>query len=260
MKEIVKILPSEDICYFGDTAHVPYGNKSIKTINRFTLAASRFLLEKNIKLLVIACNTACAAAIEAVQSTLPIPVIGVIDPGVEKILKTTKNNHVGIVATRATTDSKVYAGLIHKKNPLIHVESLATPLLVPLIEEGWSHKAITEEVVKEYLYHFEGCSIDTLLLACTHYPLLQPLFEKNLPHVCVLNSADIVAEKVYEEMKKQNLLNPKRQKPTYRYFVSDDKEKFCFFGKNFLPYPLDNVEEMEEKKRDEIFIESCLNI
>jgi glutamate racemase len=260
MKEIVRLLPSEDIFYFGDTAHVPYGNKSPKTIQKFTKASSQFLLEKEIKLLVIACNTACALALDSIKSFLPIPVIGVIEPGVEKILKTTRNNQVGIVATRATTDSGVYPNLIQKRNSLVQVQSLATPLLVPLIEEGWAEKSITEEVVKEYLHDFKNLSIDTLLLACTHYPLLQPLFEKNLPGVTVLNSADIVAEKVFLEMQKQDLLKPSSQKGLYRYFVSDDKEKFYTFGKHFLPFPLENVEEIEEKKRDEIFVETCLNI
>ncbi|MGX8728531.1 MAG: glutamate racemase, partial [Lachnospiraceae bacterium] len=172
-REIMRNLPRERIVYFGDTARVPYGNKSKPTVVRYSRQIVRFLMQQEIKAIVIACNTATALAIEEVKEEAGIPVIGVVEPGAVTAAAVTKNKQVGVIATRATTSTNAYAKAIHRIDPEINVISEACPLLVPLAEEGWIHDRITDEIIMRYLDDLLEHDIDTLILGCTHYPLFR---------------------------------------------------------------------------------------
>ncbi|MGH7885554.1 MAG: glutamate racemase, partial [Thermodesulfobacteriota bacterium] len=172
-KEIIKHLPYENIVYLGDTARVPYGTKSRETVIKYAESNSRFLLSKGIKLLVVACNTASAYAIKALEAQLTIPVVGVIRPGAKKAVESTKNGRIGVIGTPSTIKSNAYPKVINKINPDITVFSKACPLFVPLAEEGWLQNDIARNVALEYLSELKKFDIDTLILGCTHYPLLK---------------------------------------------------------------------------------------
>ena len=187
--EIMKQLPNEQIIYFGDTARVPYGNKSKKTIIRYSNQIVNFLLSKNIKAIVIACNTASAFALESIVSEVSIPVVGVIKPGARIAASVTKNSNIGIIGTKGTISSDIYQRFLNEIAAEVKVYGKACPLFVPLVEEGWINDPITFDVAKRYLSEFMDYNIDTLVLACTHYPLLRDTI------------ASVVGDKV-------NLVNP----------------------------------------------------
>lgn len=173
------LLPSENIYYVGDTARVPYGGKSAATIERYSQEISRMLLEEGAKLIVVACNSASALALPSLQASLPVPVVGVIQPGAAAAVAATKNQRVGVIGTRATIHSRAYERAIHSLNAAVQVEARACPLLVPLIEEGWLEDNVTRDVVARYLDPMLEKGIDTLVLGCTHYPLLHRLLEQH---------------------------------------------------------------------------------
>ena len=175
-REIMRQLPEERMVYFGDTARLPYGTKSKNTVIRFSRQIVRFLMTKEVKAIVIACNTATACALEEIQRELPIPVIGVIDAAARVAGSVTKNNRVGVVGTTATIESGMYEKALRQYNEKAEVYGKACPLLVSLAEEGWLHDTITEEVVSRYLKDLQYKSVDTLILGCTHYPLLRSTF------------------------------------------------------------------------------------
>lgn len=243
MQQVIQKLPGEHIVYFGDTARVPYGEKSRETILRYTIESAIFLLEQNIKLLVIACNTVCSTqAHERLQQLFNIPVIGVIAPGAEQAVKSTRNRRIAVLGTRATVRSGMYQKEIQKHLPDATVISIPCPLFVPLVEEHMISHSATRLIVKEYLAPLHEQDVDTILLGCTHYPLLRSLIQEEFPHATVVDSAATCASKVEEILTTHQLHAEHAVMQPHRYFASDDPEKFRKLGREFLGMPLDKVE------------------
>ena len=241
VKSIMERLPNESMIYFGDTARVPYGIKSKETITRFTHEIIRFLMEQKIKLIVVACNTVCASSLETVQEQYPIPMIGVIEPGAKAAVNHTKNNRVGVIGTQRTIDSGAYIEAIHKFNPEIKVESLPCPLFVPLAEEGWTNNAVTMATAKEYLAPLKSKDIDTMVLGCTHYPLLKEAIGEVMgPKVKLVDSGDETALEIERTLRRMQL-ETNNLETSYNFYVSDAPEKFLTNGLKFLNRPISNV-------------------
>lgn len=242
MREIMKRLPNENLIYYGDTARLPYGNKSSEVVTRYSMESASFLVEQNIKLLVVACNTATAYALDKLQQTFGIPVLGVIEPGAEKAIKTSKNNCIAVLGTKGTIGSGVYQRMIEKKMPQAKVVSIACPLFVPLVEESFLHHPVTSLVIKHYLAPLKEHGVDTVLLGCTHYPMLKhKIAEELMEHVAIIDSACTCAEKVAGILNESQLTNHSRSKGNYQYFVSDDPIKFQHAGSEYLGDSISNV-------------------
>lgn len=243
MKKLMEKLPHEKLIYFGDTARLPYGDKSPETILRYSLENAIFLMEHKIKLLVIACNTASAYAMNKLKAILNIPIIDVIQPGADCASMTTKNQRIGILGTRATISSNAYKDEIKKRLPSADIYSMACPLLVPLIEEHLFEHPATLLILRDYLAPLKKQNIDTLLLGCTHYPLLTPLIQSEIgKSVSIIDSATTCAEHVSAVLDNQNLRNPQSISPQHLYFASDYPEKFRLHSINFLGQKIDKVE------------------
>jgi glutamate racemase len=233
-------LPNEKIVYFGDTARVPYGNKSKATVVRYSEQIMRFLKTQDIKAIVIACNTASAMALDEIREQAGMPVLGVVEPGALMAVKATRNKRVGVIATKATIGSGAYSRQIHKIDPQVTVIGEACPLLVPLVEEGWTHDSITDEIIMRYLKEILGKDIDTLILGCTHYPLLRSEIRGLIGDtITLVNPAYETARALGDLLEKEHLANehaPLRDEPyPYRFFVSDDAERFADFANSILP-------------------------
>lgn len=242
VKEIRSLLPNESIIYFGDTGRVPYGNKSKTTIIEYSLQITRFLLAKGIKALVIACNTATAHAYQSIQSVVDIPVIGVIEPGAKAALARTKSGRIGIFGTQGTINSKAYEHAIKQMNPETVILGQATPLLVPLVEEGWFQHPATQLIIREYLKPLENARIDTLVLGCTHYPLLFPaIYQEVFDSIRLVDSGKETAIQLRESLKTSQLITDNTEKPTYQWIVSDLNFRFKELGQSFLGEPFLNV-------------------
>ncbi len=244
-REIMRQLPNESIEYFGDTARVPYGTKSRATVTRYSKQIIRFLQTKNVKAIVVACNTASAYALEEIEPQLDIPIIGVVKPGAVEAAATTQNNKIGVIGTQATIGSGIYTQTIHKIRDDIEVMGKACPLLVSLVEEGWLHDRITDQVIIRYLAPFFDAGVDTLIMGCTHYPLLRTAFRKILgDEVKLVNPAYETAKELGILLNKLNLNNDgalSDKKPTYEYYVSDAASRFMDFADSILPFDVRNV-------------------
>lgn len=234
---IREVLPHESLVYFGDTAHLPYGDKSADSIKYYSIRISQFLLQKKCKAIVIACNTASAMAFETVQDFVgkQALVLNVIDPVVEEVARKKKIEHVGVIGTKGTIKSDIYAKKIRANNNGLHVSSLATPLLAPMIEEGFFNNKISRTVIDSYLSRPKLKKIDLLILACTHYPLIKKEIE-SIYHkdVAVINSAETVALALKQQLARKKLLADTK-KPQHQFYVSDFTESFekttsLFFG------------------------------
>ncbi len=242
MNAIRRVLPHENIVYFGDTARLPYGNKSPETVLRYAVECSNFLLNKEIKLLVIACHTACSLALDELTSTFPLPIIGVIPPAVEELARLQRKEKIAILGTRATIASGVYQDKIREQLPHSRISAIACPLFVPLVEEGYTHHPLAEMAIQEYLRPLREEKIDAALLGCTHYPLMQALIQKELgKEVALIDPALACADKVAELLRVENLLNSQTGQPRYQFYVSDDPAKFRLLGQQFLSYPIEDV-------------------
>lgn len=238
-REIMRQLPSENVVYFGDTARVPYGSKSKDTIIRFSRQIIRFLKTKNVKAIVIACNTASALALETVQSETDIPVIGVIAPGARAAVTETKNKKIGVVGTEATIRSETYTKLIRSHLPDASVIGKPCPLFVPLVEEGFSKHPITEQVIDIYLADMKHTDIDTMILGCTHYPLLRSKIIAYLgERVHIVNPAYETAMDLKDVLRGHGIANTSETPGTYEFYVSDAAEKFTKFANSILPYDI----------------------
>lgn len=243
MRRIIDLLPNEDIIYFGDTARLPYGGKSPETIVRYSTENTIFLMEKNIKLLVIACNTASSYAVEKLSRIFNIPVIGVIEPGIIAATKATKNGHIGVLGTKATILSQTYQMGIQRQLPSARVIPIACPLLVHLVEEWLIDHDATRLIIQEYLKPLHEHQIDTLMLGCTHYPLLSLAFQSEMgDQVTLVDSATTCALSVKEILESKKMLSSKKTPGKHSYFVSDDPTKFQTIGQKFLGLPIHNVE------------------
>jgi glutamate racemase len=242
LRAIRQLLPHENSIYFGDTARLPYGNKSAETILRYSLENTSFLLERGIKVLVIACHTACAIALEQIRATISIPVIGIIDTGVAELSRLTPGNKLAILGTKATIASGVYQHKIQQLLPQATLTAIACPFFVPLVEEGYLKHPLATLAAQEYLHPLKDKQIHAILLGCTHYPLLQPIIQKELgEQVLVINPAEACAKQVQKILMENHLENPQKHPPHHQFFVSDDPEKFRLLGTTFLNYPIDNV-------------------
>ena len=253
-REIMRNLPSEKIVYFGDTARLPYGSKSKDTIIRYSRQIVRFLQSRKVKAIVVACNTASALALDTLEKEIDIPIIGVVKPGARVTAQATESKRVGVIATEATIRSGLYTKLIQEIDPEISVIGKPCPLFVPLVEEGWRKDPITEMIARRYLEVLQEQDIDTLILGCTHYPLLRKLIGDIMgDKVRLVNPAyetSMVLKKLLEDQHMENLGGTKEEFP-YRFYVSDAAEKFKEFANSILPYDVKrtkqiNLEEYQE--------------
>ena len=241
LNAIKKIIPNENIVYVGDTARVPYGNKSTPLIVQYALQITEFLLKKDAKLIIVACNTASALALSALQNDFDIPIIGVITPGADSAVKLTKNNNVGVIGTIATISSNAYQNELIKINPSINTVSQACPLFVPLVEEGLLEGPIVSAIVEYYLKNLDLSKIDTLILGCTHYPLLKPAIKQYTNNLMLIDSADSLAKEVYLILKKNHMINNNLDKVKKDFYVTDSPSSFANIAKRFLGYSIINV-------------------
>ncbi|MEF9953457.1 MAG: glutamate racemase [Clostridium sp.] len=248
-KEIMDILPSEDIVYFGDTARVPYGNKSKLTIEKFSLQISRFLESRNVKAIVIACNTASAFALEAVKNNFSVPVIGVINPGARAAVKATVNQRVGIIGTEGTVSSGAYSKAVENICDNIKIFSTPCPLFVPVVEEGWGETEVSYMIAKEYLQNLKEIEVDSLVMGCTHYPLLNNVVQRVMGEgVTLINPAKETALELKDILIDTGIMNDNTTKGRYTYFVSDNAKKFVTVGERFLNRKIQDIEEIDIEK------------
>ncbi len=240
------VLPNESIIYFGDTAHLPYGDKSPDSIKYYAIRISQFLLKHHAKMIVIACNTASSLAYETVKDFVggKVPVINVIDPVVETVVAQKNVQKVGVIGTKGTIKSDIYSTKLKAKRKKIEVASLATPLLAPMIEEGFFNNKISRSIIASYLSNRRLKKIDSLILACTHYPLIKPeIAEYYANKINIIDSAGVVADHVKHVLKKNHLLS-KSQKPRHHFYVSDFTNSFEESTKNFFKSKI-HLEEVE---------------
>lgn len=250
-REISRQLPNENIVYFGDTARVPYGSKSQNTIIRFSEQIIRFLKTKQVKAIVIACNTASALALDAVRDEFGIPIIGVVIPGARAAVEATKKRKVGVVGTDATVQSGMYTKIIHSMAPDIDVIEKACPLFVPLVEEGFKEHIVTQEVIEYYLESMRSTDIDAMILGCTHYPLLRSKIREYMGEkIQIVNPAYETAMDLRRILREQDMDNDgvTEEHSKYSFYVSDAAEKFRRFANTVMPFdvPTTNVVNIEE--------------
>lgn len=238
-REIMRQIPEERIIYFGDTARVPYGSKSKDTIVRYSRQIIRFLRSKGVKAIVIACNTASAHALETVQKESDIPIIGVINAGARAAVQATVNGRIGVIGTVGTIGSGIYTEVMQQMRPGVRVIGKSCPLFVPLVEEGLLHDSVTDEIASRYLAELKGKYIDTLVLGCTHYPLLRSTLRRLMGDAVTLVNPAYETAIELRELLKANGLNREMPAPDgeekYQFFVSDLAEKFTDFATSILP-------------------------
>ncbi|MHB8174150.1 MAG: glutamate racemase [Nitrospirota bacterium] len=245
LKEIHRQIPGENLIYFGDTARVPYGIKSAETVRRFSKEIADYLVRHDIKMLVVACNTATAAALNSLRESLPIPVVGVLMPGAYAASRATKTGRVGVIGTESTVASGAYDRLIRNIRPGTEIFALPCPLFVPLVEEGRLTGEITALIAREYLSPLKDKEIDTLVLGCTHYPLLKPAIGDVMGRfVTLIDSAHETAQEVRRALNKNGLLSP-GDDGFIEYHVTDAPERFKAIGERFLGYGIPEVEKAE---------------
>jgi glutamate racemase len=248
VKEIMKILPQENITYFGDTARVPYGNKSPETITKFALQNTRFLISKGVKAIVIACNTASAFSIKDIQKNFDIPVIGVINAGAVAAIKSTSNKNIGIIGTEGTIASRAYEKAMKSLNKDAQIYGCPCPLFVPIVEEGWADTQVSHLIAEEYLKVLKEIKIDTLVMGCTHYPLLKRVVASIMgPDVTLINPAKETAVELKEILELNNISNS-NDNAIYEYYVSDNPDKFSKVGSNFLSKEINNIRKIDIEK------------
>ena len=239
-REIMRQIPNEKIVYFGDTARVPYGSKSQDTVTRYSRQIVRFLRTQDVKAIVVACNTASAYALDSLEKEIDIPIIGVVKPGARVAAEVTRNGKIGVIGTEGTIGSQIYTDFIHNINPDAKVTGKACPLFVPLVEEGLLQDPVTDEIASRYLTELIDIGIDTLILGCTHYPLIRSTVGRIMgEEVTLVNPAYETAAELKKLLTDCNLLNP--QAPAlgdnkYKFYVSDGAEKFKRFANSIIKY------------------------
>ena len=257
VREIMRNLPEERVVYFGDTARVPYGNKSRDTVLRYSRQIVSFLRAQKVKAIVVACNTASALALDVIEQEIELPILGVVRPGADMAAAATRNKRVGIIATESTIRSELYPRLLKALDPEIRVFGKACPLLVPLVEEGWTGDPVTETVARRYLDELLKKDIDTLVMGCTHYPLLRRMLQGIVgEEVTLVNPAYETALALDRMLRENNL----RRTPEpaggesdktdgkYRFYASDTVERFNTFANLILPYDIETTELVEIEK------------
>jgi glutamate racemase len=242
-QEVIRQLPHESVIYFGDTARVPYGPKSPETVRRYSREIAGFLHDQGVKSIVIACNTATAHALSALRDELDMPVIGVVEPGARAAVAATTRGHIGVIGTVGTIKSGAYERAIRALDPDMLITARACPLFVPLVEEGWTDHDATRLVAREYLQPMIDAEIDTLVLGCTHYPLLKSLLADVLgPDVRLIDSAEETAAETARTLATASLTADPNADPTYRFIASDDPLQFLQLGQRFLGGTMEGVE------------------
>lgn len=235
---LMRHLPYENITYFGDTARVPYGSKSAEVVREYAFEDAGFLLKQGVKLIVAACNTVSAVAIDDLRAQLDISIVGMIDPGVDAALRATSHGNIGVIGTLATIASESYGKALQRHDASLRVTSRACPLFVPLAEEGWNTHPVAQMVADEYLRGFRDENIDTLILGCTHYPILREVIQRTVgAGVTLIDSGEAAARQVEQLLREHELLNPSTDHPNYEFFVSDVPQKFKELGQIFLGKP-----------------------
>jgi len=249
LKEVMKALPQEDTLYLGDTARVPYGTKSPETVTRYSMEIASFLVKRDIKLLIVACNTASAFSLEALKQHFDIPIVGVIEPGAHRAASTTKTGKVGIIGTEGTIRSSAYTKAIKRFNPDIEVITRACPLFVPLAEEGWTDNEVARLTAELYLGGLKNEGIDTLVLGCTHYPILKGTIAHIMgSEVQLVDSAEETARTVTAILRNSGLIRPEREKGNHHYYVTDVPSGFLKVGNRFLDGILEEVHQVSLEK------------
>lgn len=247
-REIMRNLPAEHIVYFGDTARLPYGSKSKETILMFSRQIIRFLRTQNVKAIVVACNTASAFALDEIARESDLPMIGVVKPGARTAAAATNNRRIGVIGTEGTVGSHIYRDFIREIDAGITVIEKACPLFVPLVEERWIHDPVTRQVAQRYLAQLKEQDVDTLVLGCTHYPLLRSLIGEVMGSaVTLVNPAYETAQSLKRLLESRGLANPgtdKKEFP-YRFFVSDLAENFKVFANSILPYDVGMTQKID---------------
>ena len=245
-KAIKEKLPNENIVYLGDTARVPYGNKSTLLVTGYATQITNFLLGENAKLIVVACNTASALALPALQSEFLVPILGVIIPGSQAAVHATRNKHVGVIGTTATINSNAYALALREIESSIQITTQACPLFVPLVEEGWLNGPVPSEITASYLKNINMKNVDTLILGCTHYPLLKPMIQDIVnDNTVLIDSAETVAEEVAIILIEKKMSADSSNKGLLKCFVTDSPIQFENIAKRFLGYSLNNVQTVQ---------------
>lgn len=246
-REIMRHLPNEDIVYFGDTARVPYGSKSRDNIIRYSRQIIRFLETKGVKAIVIACNTASALALDVVSQETNVPIIGVVEPGARAALEATETKKIGVIGTEATIRSAMYEKIIQGIDAETTVIGKACPLFVPLVEEGFAKHKVTEEIIDYYLASFMETDIDSLILGCTHYPLLRSKIRQYVgDQICLVNPAYETAMDLKKLLEESGMANTGRKEEhgSYSFYVSDAADKFKQFANSILPYDIETTKQI----------------
>ena len=246
-REIMRHLPNENIVYFGDTARVPYGSKSKDNIIRYSRQIIHFLRTKGVKAIVIACNTASALALDVVREESDIPIIGVVEPGARAELETTKTRKIGVIGTEGTIRSAMYEKIIQGIDPEASVIGKACPLFVPLVEEGFAKHRVTQEIIDYYLASFMETDIDSLILGCTHYPLLRSRIREYVGEkITLVNPAYETAMDLKQLLKARDMENTdnSQEHAAYSFYVSDAADKFKQFANSILPYDIETTKQI----------------
>ena len=247
LRELRKVLPGADYLYFGDTAHLPYGAKSVRTVAKYATASAHFLEQHGIEMLVVACNTATALALEDIRGAVKVPVVGVVEPGAERAAMISARKRAAVIATEATVASHAYQRALAARG--MQATEKACPLFVPLVEEGWVEHPVTEKVAHIYIdevFRDGGHEADVLLLGCTHYPLLRPLLRRVVPRqVEIVDSAESTAAKVHELLGKPAANNHNGR---LRCYATDSIEKFRRLGEKFLGCAIESIELIDIEK------------
>jgi len=235
VSEVQAILPRERIVYFGDTARVPYGTKSKETITRFSVENVEFLMTHDVKLVIVACNTASSLSLDFLKRCFKVPIIGVIEPGAKAAVSVTRSNRIGVIGTHATISSGAYEKSVKKINPRNSVYAASCPLFVPLVEEGWVDSPVARTVAGIYLNGLKKKNIDTLILGCTHYPLMRGVIKKTMgSKVLLVDSAKEVAREARDVLDSCGILNRSGKTPKHKFFSSDEPSRFVKMGEKFL--------------------------
>jgi glutamate racemase len=244
-REIIRQLPNENIVYFGDTARVPYGIKSRETVIRFSIENILFLLKQDVKLICVACNTASSFALPVIKNHFRAPIIGVITPGVREAVYASQNKRIGVIGTKGTIKSRTYETEIKQLDPKVKVTAAACPLFVPFVEEGWLNGEVVENVVRSYLKPLRDAGVDTVILGCTHYPLLKPIIQNVLgKEVTLIDSAKQVAFEVKKILASEDMLN-RGKGGKQKYYVSDNPEWFSSLAQRFMGRKLKDVKKVD---------------
>lgn len=246
VKKIDQFLPNENLIYFGDTARVPYGSKSNQTVIEYSKQDAKFLLNKNVKMIIVACNTASSVALEALRKSFDIPIIGMIEPGAKSAIENTQNGKIGVIGTYATINNKAYSKELLKLNPKLKVYEKACPLFVPLAEEGLTNHPATKLIAEEYLAELKEQKIDTLILGCTHYPILSEIIQKVVGYEVKLIDSGTAASTIVENyLQGRGLRNESHQIGRHEFYVSDLPAKFKNIADTFLGRHVEHLSKVD---------------